>query len=113
MFDVIAIIGIRGVTIRIMAVADTPSSCGMIISMKIKSNRSLSWLILSTASRPFRLKIVRKLRHQNDYEFHATAKGSTYRSVDDTVNIGQKFGPDPCTRFVILDKQDVWFFTAP
>jgi len=42
MFEVMAMMGTRGATMRIMAVADTPSSCGMIISMKMRSKRSLS-----------------------------------------------------------------------
>jgi len=53
MLDVMAMMGMRGETMRIMAVADTPSSCGMMMSMKMRSNRSVSLLTLSTASNPF------------------------------------------------------------
>jgi hypothetical protein len=47
-----AMIGMRGEAIRMHAVADTPSNKGMMISMKIRSNRVGSALTLLTASEP-------------------------------------------------------------
>ena len=54
MLEVMATMGICGATIRIMAVADTPSRFGMMMSMKMRSKRSASRLTFSTASRPSR-----------------------------------------------------------
>lgn len=54
MLDVIATMGTCGATIRIIAVADTPSRLGIMMSIKIRSNRSASRLTFSTASRPSR-----------------------------------------------------------
>ena len=54
MLEVMATMGTCGATIRIMAVADTPSRLGMMMSMKMRSKRPLLLFILSTASRPSR-----------------------------------------------------------
>jgi hypothetical protein len=54
-----ATMGTPGATIRIMAVADTPSRLGMMMSMNMRSNRSGSWLTFSTASRPSRYSNTR------------------------------------------------------
>jgi hypothetical protein len=59
MLDVMATMGTPGATIRIMAVADTPSRLGMMMSMNMRSNRSGSWLTFSTASRPSRYSNTR------------------------------------------------------
>ena len=50
--DVMATIGTRSFTIRMHAVAETPSNTGIIISMKIRSYRFGSLLILDTAESP-------------------------------------------------------------
>lgn len=52
MLDVIAMMGTSGDTPRMYTVADTPSTLGMMMSIKIRSNRFGSWLILFTASSP-------------------------------------------------------------
>lgn len=54
MLEVIAMIGICGRISRMQTVAETPSRCGIIMSIRIRSNWMVPWLILFTASRPSR-----------------------------------------------------------
>ena len=52
MLDVMAMMGTRGATMRMHAVAETPSNTGMMMSMKMRSYFVESALTLLTASEP-------------------------------------------------------------
>jgi len=54
MFDVMAMMGRLGLISRMQTVAETPSRCGMMISIRIRSKFVAPWLILLTASSPSR-----------------------------------------------------------
>jgi hypothetical protein len=80
MFDVIAMIGTRGATSRIMAVADTPSNTGMMMSMKIRSNLSGLLLTIDTASEPSRYVEVSNRQRSKRLVIKLTAV-STWQSA--------------------------------
>ena len=107
MFEVIATIVTLGVTSRINAAADTPSSVGMMISMKIRSYLSGSLLTLFTASWPSRCLIVSQCsRILSRIAF-------THSNFNSAVDLRQKLRSDPRTRLVILDQQDSGFLGSP
>lgn len=94
MLDVMAMIGTLGCTSRIMAVAETPSSWGMMISIKIRSNQLGLALTFVTASRPSRYSLLISSGSGNEY-LGSEENAGTYSDFDPTVILSKKLGPDP------------------
>src|SRR5689334_2270270 len=102
MLAVMAMMGVVGIASRIHAVAETPSSFGITMSMKIRSKAGFVLLFSRfTASNPSFCSTRQQV-------FMGPIRGKrTYRQLHVTPQACKEFCPDSRTYLVVLYQEDV------